>query len=189
MGEDQASYGDGYSSQSGASEESIKQQLSVFFENKLADSIADEYINRVEDVAVAYGKSSSEARLSAYISDPYQAHYLSSFQYTKLPYLLIKSGLALTNADYQGIMGHSWASIRTRSDEDMVSKEHSEKLVHQSYVLLKGLEIFGKEDALNCWLRKYNPFLEAIPLALLQTIRGTELVLEEMDRLLEGNLA
>jgi len=127
--------------------------------------------------------------LGSLFNEPLHVHTLCTFEYPQSSYRLIKQGLSLTNDDYQTLMGHTWASVRSRNEDSLISVEHSEKLVHNIQIMLKGLEVFGNEEAMNRWLRKFNPFLSTEPIALLKTITGTEMVLEEMDRLLEGSLA
>lgn len=54
----------------------------------------------------------------------------------------------------------------------------------------KGTELFGSTEAFNRWLGKPNYGLNfAVPLELLQTSGGKDLVLEELIRLEFGDLA
>ena len=128
-------------------------------------------------------------KLNLIFDNPFNTHMLSTYEYPKIGYITLKERFQLKNDDYQELMGHSWASVQKRAKDDLISEKHSEKLVHNIHVLYKGLEIFGDEDAMNRWLRKFNPFLGAKPIDLLKTVTGIDMVLEEMDRLFEGSLA
>ena len=169
-----------YNSPDPASGNDENRQLVAYFASK------EQQAHALADAAGVYHTSS--AVLGA-IHDPHQAHALSCVAYPKVPFALIKNGLALSNLDYQQIMGHSWASIRTRNNDDLVGIEHSERLVFNALVLIKGREIFGNDAALNRWLRKFNPYLNSVPLALLKSTPGAQLLLDELERIYEGHLA
>jgi len=127
--------------------------------------------------------------IHALFDEPIYMHRLSRMSYPQSVYRVLKENLNLTNEDYQSLMGHTWASVRNRGSNDLVSNEHSEKLLHNTQVLLKGVEVFGDVPPLNNWLRKFNPFLDARPIDLLGTVTGSEMVLDELIRLQEGSVA
>lgn len=126
---------------------------------------------------------------SLFFIEPLDVHKLCTRSYRPHYYKLLKWAFDLTSQEYSSLMGHSWATIRNRGEEDSVNVEFSEKLVHNYQVLSRGIEIFGSLESFNRWVRKFNPFLDAKPIELLKTITGNELVLDELNRLHEGALA
>ncbi len=153
---------------------------------------SDIIFNCVSPDAISFEKLSIKDGLKISrecFSEPTVVHKLSTIPYKPKYFRIVKEALGITSDQYQAIMGHTWTTVRTREEEKPVGVEYSEKLVHNYQVLSKGLEIFGERESLISWLKKYNPFLEAEPIELLTTITGTELVLEELDRLHEGSVA
>lgn len=116
-------------------------------------------------------------------------HAMSSKSYPAKLYRDIKDFLQITNTEYKEIMGHTWKTVQTKKANELLSKEYSEKLISTSKVWAQGIAFFGGEEKFNHWLRQFNPFLDSKPIDLLSTIRGSEIVAEELERLHEGALA
>jgi putative toxin-antitoxin system antitoxin component (TIGR02293 family) len=116
-------------------------------------------------------------------------HSMSSKPYPAKLYKAIKDFFQVTNAEYKEIMGHTWKTVQTRKNEELLNQEYSEKLVSAAKVWTLGIAFFGTEKKFNHWLRQFNPFLDNKPIDLLTTINGSEIVSEELERLYDGSLA
>jgi putative toxin-antitoxin system antitoxin component (TIGR02293 family) len=79
---------------------------------------------------------------------------------------------------------------RYRRGRKKLSPDKSEQLLKWFALYLKGLSIFGEMDSFNNWLNKKAYGLgNIIPITLLNTSTGIELILDELKRIEFGDLA
>lgn len=79
---------------------------------------------------------------------------------------------------------------RYRRSKKKLNPDKSEQLLKWIALYLKGISIFGKIDSFNNWLKKPAYGLgSVIPLNLMNTSTGIDLILEELQRIEHGDLA
>lgn len=77
-----------------------------------------------------------------------------------------------------------------RQNKKKLSPAHSEQTLKLLALQLKGKEVFGASDAFRRWLEKPAYGLDGeVPLTLLETSGGIDLVMEELERIAYGDLA
>lgn len=77
-----------------------------------------------------------------------------------------------------------------RQSKKKLSPAHSEQTLKLFALQLKGKEVFGVAAAFRRWLEKPAYGLDGqVPLALLETSGGIDLVMEELERIAYGDLA
>ena len=77
-----------------------------------------------------------------------------------------------------------------RQSKKKLGPAHSEQTLKLLALQLKGKEVFGAADAFKRWLEKPAYGLDGqVPLALLETSGGIDLVMEELERIAFGDLA
>jgi putative toxin-antitoxin system antitoxin component (TIGR02293 family) len=82
-------------------------------------------------------------------------------------------------------------TLRTyRQEQKNLNPAHSEQTLKLLALHLRGQQVFGEADAFVRWLEKPSYGLDdQVPLTLLETSGGIDLVLEELDRIAYGDLA
>lgn len=77
-----------------------------------------------------------------------------------------------------------------RQDKRKLNPAHSEQTLKLLALQLKGDKVFGQTAAFRRWLEKPAYGLDdQVPLDLLETSGGIDLVMEELDRIAYGDLA
>ncbi|MGV3503574.1 MAG: type II toxin-antitoxin system Xre/ParS family antitoxin [Adhaeribacter sp.] len=77
-----------------------------------------------------------------------------------------------------------------RQDKRKLNPAHSEQTLKLLALQLKGDKVFGQAAAFRRWLEKPAYGLDdQVPLDLLETSGGIDLVMEELDRIAYGDLA
>ena len=77
-----------------------------------------------------------------------------------------------------------------RQNRKKLNPSHSEQTLKLYALYLKGNEVFGNSVSFHRWLEKPAYGLQdQIPLTLLETGGGIDLVIEELDRIAYGDLA
>lgn len=77
-----------------------------------------------------------------------------------------------------------------RQSKKRLSPAHSEQTLKLLALQMKGKEVFGTADAFRRWLEKPAYGLDGqVPLVLLETSGGIDLVMEELERIAYGDLA
>ena len=82
------------------------------------------------------------------------------------------------------------ASYSTLSKKDIFDKEISERIFELAEVFSLGHNVFGNDEKFNRWIHKKNLALGGmIPFSLLDTSRGVQMVLNELQRIDYGIFA
>ena len=80
--------------------------------------------------------------------------------------------------------GDSRASARRR-----LTAEESERLARLARILAAAESVFGNEEKARAWLARENRALAQVPMTLLDTDLGTQIVLDELGRIAHGTFA
>ncbi|SMB99827.1 hypothetical protein SAMN00120144_2786 [Hymenobacter roseosalivarius DSM 11622] len=89
------------------------------------------------------------------------------------------------------ILNITTKTLRTyRQEQKNLSPAHSEQTLKLLALHMRGQQVFGEAGAFVRWLEKPAYGLDdQVPLTLLETSGGIDLVLEELDRIAYGDLA
>jgi len=145
--------------------------------------------NIVEEPAVAYGKSKSPLQIVKSLSDDDKYGYLkvvkSGLTYAALEDFMSMSALHLE--DMSAILHVNSRTLRRFTSDQLLSLAMSEKLVSLLRLYKLGHEVFGNADIFNDWMRRPVRGLGyELPLTMLVTAIGTEIVSDELVRLSYG---
>lgn len=99
--------------------------------------------------------------------------------------------LQLHLSQMAGILHTTTKTLQSyRQSKRKLSPAHSEQTLKLLALQMKGKEVFGTADAFRRWLEKPAYGLDGqVPLALLETSGGIDLVVEELERIAYGDLA
>jgi putative toxin-antitoxin system antitoxin component (TIGR02293 family) len=105
--------------------------------------------------------------------------------------IAVASLLHLHPEQLADILNITSKTLRTyRQEQKTLNPAHSEQTLKLLALHLRGQQVFGDGDAFARWLEKPAYGLDdQVPLTLLETSGGIDLVLEELDRIAYGDLA
>ena len=143
----------------------------------------------VKEAAVAYGTSKSPLHLVSSLSADDKFGYLkvvkSGLTFKDLEQFMDMSELHLD--DMSAILHINSRTLRRFESDDLLSLDISEKLVNLLRLYKLGHEVFGDPSIFNKWMRRPIKGLGfELPLTMLVTTIGTEIVSDELVRISYG---
>ena len=101
----------------------------------------------------------------------------------------LQQHLRFTNKEMSTVLGVSESTLARREQaRRALTLDESEKAIHLSAVLAKGLEVFEGEDEFHHWLSTPNVALGGIrPKELLSSVIGRDQVRDILGRILYGH--
>nr|WP_249665389.1 antitoxin Xre/MbcA/ParS toxin-binding domain-containing protein [Mucilaginibacter sp. Bleaf8] len=104
--------------------------------------------------------------------------------------LSLAGKISLTLQELAGIMHISERTLQRYEDDTVVKTEYAEKAIELARLYTRGQEVFGSMDKFKQWMKTpSHVFQSEMPVSLLDTSVGFDLVLRELGRIEHGIFA
>ncbi len=99
----------------------------------------------------------------------------------------LKKRFRLNNQQFTSLVGVTWKTITNHREDHQIVGMHTERALYIAKVWDAGIDYFNDPTQLRKWLSFSNPFFnDEIPLNLLNTISGCEIVYSKLRQMAFG---
>jgi len=154
--------------------------------------------NQVSEPAVAYNALPQSSVMSLFgganilhltgsLSSDFEFLNLTRRGIPKKSLLTLAKKISLTIQDIADILHISERTLQRYDDNALIKPEHSEKAIELARLYARGVEVLGTLEAFKSWMNTPNYALHnEVPLSLLDTSIGFDMVLAELGRIEHG---